>query len=411
MDASVPARADQLLELEEARERILRAIPCLPAESISSSAALGRIVAQPIQAPIDLPCFDNSAMDGYAVRAGDLQAATSDTPVALKLCGENPAGEILSGAVEPGTCARVFTGSALPSGADAVVMQEDTRTAPDHKEILFLEAVKPWENVRLQGEDVKRGAQLFACGEPLSIGGVGLLAALGVQQVRVHRQPVMGLASTGNELLEPGQPLTPGKIYESNRVTLAALVAKVATAPKVLALVADNLKATQAALEQAFDECDGVITTGGVSVGEHDLVKKAFADLGGVMEFWKVAIRPGKPFVFGRWREKFLFGLPGNPVSALVTFLLLVRPALLRWQGAVDAELPTTPGKLAEPFVNRGDRRHFMRVMLDRAGNVRSAGVQGSHILSSLAKANGLLNVPAQSTLEAGTIAPILRWD
>ena len=186
---------------------------------------------------------------------------------------------------------------------------------------------------------------------------------------------------------------------------------KMGAISKVLPLVPDTLAATQTALEKAFSECDAVITTGGVSVGEHDFVKSAFTQLGGVMDFWKVAIRPGKPFVFGRWRDKFLFGLPGNPVSTLVTFLLLVRPALLRWQGAANVDLPATQRKLAEALVNRGDRRHFMRVTLDAAGNVRLSGYQSSHILSSLANANGLVEVAAQTTLDAGAIVEVLQWD
>jgi molybdopterin molybdotransferase len=265
--------------------------------------------------------------------------------------------------------------------------------------------------VRFRGEDVKRGAPLFSAGEEVGVGGVGLLGALGLDKIRVGRQPVIGLLSTGSELLEAGQSLSPGKIYESNRVTLAALLARAGARSKIFPLVPDNLAATQAALERAFGECDGVVTTGGVSVGEHDFVKTAFQQLGGVMDFWKVAIRPGKPFVFGRWREKFLFGLPGNPVSAFVTFLLLVRPALRRWQGAASVELPTSQGTLAAPLANHSDRRHFMRMTVDAAGNVRSAGLQSSHILSSLAKANGLLAVPPQTTLESGTGVQILRWD
>jgi len=401
-----------MLELEEARERVLAMIPTWRAESVVLSDALGRIVAEPARAPIDLPAFDNSAMDGYAVRASDLKSATAARPVSLLLCGKIPAGEIPRDELNTGSCVRIFTGSALPRGADAVVMQEDTRPAPDGTaEILFLESVKPWENVRIRGEDVKRGAGLFSPGDRISVGGAGLLAALGVREVRVSRQPLIGVMSTGDELLESGQPLVPGKIYESNRAILAPLLARAGVRPKVFPLVPDTLAATQTALEKAFGECDAVVTTGGVSVGEHDFVKNAFAELGGVMDFWKVAVRPGKPFVFGRWKEKLLFGLPGNPVSALVTFLLLVRPALLRWQGAANIDLPTIQGCLAEPLANQGERRHFMRMAVDAAGTVRSAGFQSSHILSSLAKANGLVDVPARTALRAGAIVSVLQWE
>jgi molybdopterin molybdotransferase len=220
----------------------------------------------------------------------------------------------------------------------------------------------------------------------------------------------VGLLATGSELLVAGQPLAPGKIYESNRLALSVLVNRVGAIPKIFPLVPDTRADTLAALKKAFAECDIVITSGGVSVGEMDFVKSAFEEIGGSLEFWKVAIRPGRPFVFGRFREKFLFGLPGNPVSAFVTFLLLVRPALLRWQGATAVDLPVSLGVLAEPISNSGDRRHFMRVTMDAEGRIRSAGIQGSHVLSSLANANGLLDLPPKTILPVGTTVAVMRW-
>jgi molybdopterin molybdotransferase len=401
-----------MLELQEALERILMVIAPLPAETVLSSAAAGRIVAAPVLSPIDLPPFDNSAMDGYAVRAADLHAASASQPVRLKLAGQSVAGEALGRNLEPGTCARIFTGAALPTGADAVVMQEDVRVEPENSgEVVFSEPVQPWENTRLRGEDVKRGDQLLSAGDTVTVGAVALLAATGVKEMLAHRQPVVGLISTGSELTEPGGKLEPGKIYESNRAMLGPLLGRAGALQKTYPLAPDTLEATKAALHTALERCDGVITTGGVSVGEHDYVKRAFEDIGGKMDFWKVAVKPGKPFVFGRWREKFLFGLPGNPVSALVTFLLLVRPALLKWQGAANLDLPAWPATLAEPLSNRADRRHFMRVIVDASGEVHSAGLQASHMLSSLAKANGLVDVPPQTTLPAGATVRVLRWD
>jgi molybdopterin molybdotransferase len=221
----------------------------------------------------------------------------------------------------------------------------------------------------------------------------------------------VGLLATGSELQEPGQPLAPGRIYESNRLALAALLRHVGAVPRIFPLVADELAATSRALEEACSQCDAVVTTGGVSVGEMDFIKRAFGQVGGELEFWKVAIKPGRPFAFGRCRGKLLFGLPGNPVSALVTFLLLVRPALLRWQGAANLSLPALPGVLAEPLANDGGRRHFMRVKVDSVGRVYSAGIQASHVLSSVAVANGLVDVPPNTTLGAGTAVSVLRWD
>jgi molybdopterin molybdotransferase len=400
-----------MIELEEARQKILDTILPLPVESIPLAQATGRFLAEPILSPIDLPSFDNSAMDGYAVRAEDVKLARPDQPMRLTLSGKVTAGEAWAGKVDPGTCARVFTGSILPAGANAVVMQEDTRLMeerPDQVEVL--EEVKPWENVRLRGEDIKSGMRLFEAGDGLTPGAIGLLAAVGVSEVRTRRQPKLGLIATGNELQEAGEDLGPGRIYESNRACLAAWLTTAGAEARVYPLVPDTLVATKTALAQAFGECDGVVTTGGVSVGELDLVKAAFAELGGEMQFWKVAVRPGKPFVFGRRQDKFFFGLPGNPVSAVVTFLLLVRPAVRRWQGARQVDLPSVPGQLAEPLVNRGERRHFMRVKVDNTGAVRSAGPQGSHHLGSLAVADGLVDVPPRTTLPAGTPVRVWRW-
>jgi len=349
-------------------------------------------------------------MDGYAVRSKDVASASPDAPVRLKLCGEVAAGQTCATPIEPATCIRVFTGSVLPTGADAVVMQEDTRIE-ERETVLIMEGVKPWENVRMRGEDVKQKSELFKPGDTLSAGGIGLLAALGVKSIKVGRNPVIGLLATGSELAEAGDILPPGKIYESNRFTLASLLMRAGAVPRIFPLLPDVLKSIRDALGQGFAECDGVVTTGGVSVGEYDLVKKAFEELVGQMEFWKVAIKPGKPFAFGRFGQKLLFGLPGNPVSAFVTFLLLVRPSILRWQGALNVLGHVHAGSLAEPLANTGDRRHFMRVFVDEQGNVRSGGIQASHVLGSMAKANGLVDVPANTTLERGTNVQVLRWD
>ena len=401
-----------MLALEEAQKRILDLIGPLTAETVALDQAHGRWLAAEVLSPVDLPMADNSAMDGYAVRAADLKSAGESSPVALKLCGQVAAGGVFAETVQPGGCVRVFTGSALPTGADAVVMQEDCRvTATDPKVIHFLCEVRPRENVRFCGEDVKRGAVLGLAGDRVTSGRLALLAAVGTTEVAVARRPIIGLLATGSELLECGRPLSPGKIYESNRLGLAALAKRAGAEPKVYPLVPDTLAATRASLERAFSECDAVVTTGGVSVGELDFVKEAVVGIGGQLDFWRVAIKPGKPFVLGRWREKLLFGLPGNPVSAWVTFLMLVRPALLRWQGAREIALPTVRGRLTEMLVNRGDRRHFMRVVLNADGSVCSAGVQASHALGALGRANGLVDVPPETTLPPGTDVPVICWE
>jgi molybdopterin molybdotransferase len=401
-----------MLEFEEALARVLAAVPATTIEYVSLSGSAGRVLAEQVRSPIDLPVFDNSAMDGYGLRAADVASAKPDSPARLRLAGRIAAGEVFAGKVTAGTCVRLFTGSPLPAGADAVVMQEDTLVEPGAPgEVLILAPAVPGENVRSRGGDVKRGSTIVSAGEFLTAGRIGLLAAAGMTGVRVGRQPTVGLLATGSELQEPGQPLAPGRVYESNRLALAVLTGRAGAVPRTFPLVTDELAATSRALEEACSQCDAVVTTGGVSVGEMDFIRRAFEQTGGELEFWKVAIKPGRPFAFGRRRGALLFGLPGNPVSALVTFLLLVRPALLRWQGAANASLPVLPGVLAEPLVNIGGRRHFMRVRMDSTGKVYSAGVQASHILSSVAAANGLVDVPPDTTLSAGAAVSVLHWD
>ena len=400
-----------MLEPNEALARILAAVPPPGREEVALDEAAGRAAAEALAAPLDLPSFDNSAVDGYALHAADARAACPGAPARLRLCERRPAGAGPAREVPAEACARLFTGWPVPPGADAVVMQEDTRVAPEEPgTVLVLQPVKPGENVRWRGEDVKRGARVVEAGERLTAGRIGLLAAMGCARVLVGRRPVAGLLATGSELREPSQPLGPGQIYESNRPALAALVHGAGAVPRRFPLVADTLDATRSALAEALAQCDAVVSSGGVSIGEPDFIKDALAELGGSLEFWRVAMRPGRPFVFGRWREKLLFGLPGNPVSAVVAFLLLVRPALLRWQGAGEIDLPAHPGVLAEPLANPGAYPHFLRVRVDAAGQVYSTGLQASHALGSLAAANGLVQVPPHTTLPRSSTVSVRRW-
>jgi molybdopterin molybdotransferase len=410
-----------MLEYEEALASVLSAVPAPISEQVALADADGRIVAEQIPSPIDLPPFDNSAMDGYAVRASDVATAKPASPVSLRLVGRVAAGENFSGEVIPGTCVRLFTGSPLPKGADAVVMQEDTKVeALEPNEVLVLDALKPWQNVRFHGEDIKRGASLATNGDAITAGRLALLAATGRAEVQVYRRPVVGILATGSELREPGQSLARGQIYESNRIVIATLARRAGAVPRIYSPVPDMLETTRLALSNAVNECDIIITSGGVSVGEMDFVKQAVVDLGGDLQFWKVAIKPGRPFVFGRLpapnhlsttNDKLFFGLPGNPVSSFVTFLLLVRPAILRWQGSSNVAAANHHAILAEPLENQGERRHFVRVRISADGKVYSAGFQASHILSSLAGANGLVDVPPGSTLTAGATVQVLRSD
>jgi molybdopterin molybdotransferase len=401
-----------MLSLEEAQANILGAVTQFPPEPLPLEQAMGRFVTSEIRAQVDLPPFDNSAMDGYAVRVDDLVRASATNPIALQLLGETPAGKLFKGELKPQSCVRIFTGSPLPKGSDAVVMQEDVKIDEANPgQIVFSEAAKPWENIRLRGEDIKTGAILASKGQRLTPMKLALLAACGIPQVELTRKPVIGIFATGDELCELGAEIEPGQIYESNRLLLSGLVESTGCAARIYPIISDSMAATRKMFKQVLAESDAVITTGGVSVGEYDFVKAAFEKAGGTLDLWRVALRPGKPFVFGRFKKKFLFGLPGNPVSTVVTFLLLVRPALLKMLGAAEVHSPSIVGVLAQPLVNRTDRRHFMRVRLATDGHVHSAGVQASHMLSSLGNANGLVEVPAETRLETGTKVKVLLWD
>ena len=397
-----------MISLEEAKERLFASITTLPVERVPLLQSFGRFCAEPLAARIDLPPFDNSAMDGYAVRANDLAAASENSPVQLQIAGRIGAGEVFSGAIRPGTCLRLFTGSVLPPGADAVVMQEDV--IAENGVARFVERVKPFENVRLVGEDVRAGAHLVNTGDRLTATRLALLGATGHGEVLVHKVPLVAIVATGDELVEPGEPLSGGKIYESNRVLVSTLLKPLIAHPTILPLLPDRFETTVAALQTAFSKHDVVITTGGVSVGEFDFVRDAFTKLGGAIDYWKVAIRPGKPFVFGTLGSKFLFGLPGNPVSTMVTFLVLVRPALLKMSGARDLEVPRVSGELEEPIANPGDRRHFVRCRWED-GKVRPSGRQASHILGTLGGANCLVDVPPATRLEPGSRVTVKLWE
>lgn len=401
----------KMLEFKEALKRVIEGVPRLEAESAPLDDLNRRVLAESIVSTINLPVADNSSMDGYALRAADVANASPETPVDLKLIGNIPAGEIGKNIIEKGTCIRIFTGSFLPEGADAVIMQEDTRALEDGLSVQCTDAVKPWENIRFKGEDVKSGARLIESGTRLHTKHLGLIAALGQATVPVSRRPRVGILATGHELQEAGSPLSPGSIYESNRLMLSELVRQVGAIPHIYPLVDDTLESTKEALLIAAESNDVVLTSGGVSVGDYDLIRPAIEAVGGQIHFWRVRLRPGKPFVFAKVAGKPLFGLPGNPVSAVTTYMVLVRPALLQMQGATTIEPERRECQLSEAIANRADRPHFFRVQLGEQDGVTSAGLQGSHALQSLSKADGWLCVEPGAELKAGERVSVMVWD
>jgi molybdopterin molybdotransferase len=394
-----------MLTVAEAKQTILAAVQPLPTRKLPLADALDCVLAADIIAPVSLPAWDNSAVDGYAVHSYDVSSAGENNPIHLRVLAELPAGSAPATALEPLACVRIFTGAAIPNGADAVVMQENTR--PHHEGyVAVLESIEPGENIRRAGEDVTAGEVVLRTGIVLGPAQLGMTAALGITELEAHPRPRVGVLVTGAEIIEPGKPLEAGQIYDSNSYALAGWVRRAGCEPVELGIADDTREDLHEKIDYGLTECDVVITVGGVSVGEYDLVKDVLAELGCEQKFWRVAMKPGKPFVFGTHGEKVVFGLPGNPVSAAVTFLVLVRPALLKMRGMSELELPVVEAETTADFVNRGDRLHFMRGRLEqRAGvwQVTPLGRQGSHVISSLAGANCLVAVPEDTTIAQGT--------
>lgn len=398
-----------MLPFEEARQRLLNSSPPpIDTETLPLGRAIGRVLARGLVSKVDLPPFDNSAMDGYAVRSADLAGATTENPVGLELAGRVPAGAAWERCLAPGSCLRIFTGSPLPDGADAVVMQEDARLEAGGNRIWFSEPAAPWENIRLRGEDIRAGTSLLQPGTRLRPPHAGLVAAVGLDRLEVFRKPSIWIAATGNELQEPGESARPGSIYESNRAGLAALAEEAGAQVRLLPILPDNLEATTQFFRDAAGEADFVLTSGGVSVGEHDHVKAAFAAAGGTMEFWRVLMKPGKPFAHGKLGRTIWFGLPGNPVSAMVTFLTLVRPVLMAAQGAANPFLESRAGVLGVAVANRGPRRNFLRATIHADGTILPAAGQASHMLSAFTTANALLEAPPETHWPAGAPANVM---
>jgi molybdopterin molybdotransferase len=400
-----------MLTVAEAKEIILSAVRSRPARAVPLAEALDCVLAQDVTSPVDLPLWDNSVVDGYAVRASDVAGASENSSIHLRVIAEVPAGTAAHVGLEPQTCVCIFTGAPIPAGADAVVMQEDTH--PHHEGyVAIAESVETGENIRRAGDDVTKNEVVLRAGMLLGPSQLGMAAAVGVAQLVVYPCPRVGVLVTGAEIVEPGRPLREGQIHDSNSYALCAFVKKAGCEPVDLGIADDTREDLHEKIDYGLSECDAVITVGGVSVGEYDLVKDVLAELGCEQNLWKIAMRPGKPFVFGARAEKLVFGLPGNPVSAAVTFLVLVRPALLKMRGLTEIELPSLSAETAEDFVNSGDRLHYMRAKLQREGEkwlVRPMPRQGSHVISSIANANCLVEVPEATTIPRGHLAKVIR--
>jgi len=407
-----------LTPVEEVRATILAACSPLSAVDVPLREALGCVAAAAVRATGDVPPFANTAMDGYAVQAAD----TAGAPVRLEVVGLLPAGAAPDRPVGPGQAIRIMTGAPMPDGADAVVMVERTAPAEDGSGVIVEVAVEVGQNVRAAGSDLRANQEVVACGTELTPAVLGVIASVGQAEVTVHRRPRVGVLSTGDELVEPPAPLRIGQIYDSNRPLLLGLVAEASAEPVDLGSARDDPDAIAAALGDALARCDAVLLTGGVSVGDFDFVNDVFGRFGQALS-WEVAMKPGKPLSWGMLRtglggqnaaDRPVFGLPGNPVSAAVSFELFARPALRRLQGHAEAVRPTVPAVADVHFRRRLDGKlHLVRAVArwstdDGRLHVRSAGGQDSHMLGTLAAGNALVLLPDGSGAEPGAPVDVL---
>jgi molybdopterin molybdotransferase len=394
-----------VLTVEDAREGILSRVAPLSIERVEIMAALGRVLAEPIVSRTTIPPWPNSSMDGYAVRSKD----TNGTPVELAVVGRIIAGAMPSRAVGAGESMRIFTGAPLPEGTDAVVPQEDV--AADGTRVTVRRRVAPGAYVRPAGEDVRIGDVVVEPGGVIGAAEVGLLATLGYSQVRVHRRPRVAILSTGNELADLGTQPGPAQIPNTNTYSLMAQVIEAGSEPVNLGVAPDQLEAITERVRWGLASADVIVTSAGVSVGELDLVREALERSGAELHLWQVSMRPGKPITFGTRGTQPVFGLPGNPVSAMVTFELFVRPALRRMAGAHVLDRPRLRARALEPIANPGSRRGYLRVTLteDAQGyGARLTGDQGSAILRSMVLADGLAVVAPDTTIGAGEAVDVI---
>jgi molybdopterin molybdotransferase len=398
--------AQTLMGADDALARILAGVPTLPAVDSPLLDALGLVLVDDVIADRDVPPFRNSAMDGYAVRGDDVASA----PVELRVVGEVAAGGFPDRAVGPGEAMRIMTGAPIPDGADTVVRVEDTDNASDV--VTIAAATQKGTATRQAGEDLRKGETILTKGTVLRAAEIGLLASDGRARIRVRKRPRVAVYSTGDEIVDLDAPLERGQIRDSNRYTLASAIRAAGAEPWVRGIVRDSPDALRAALREGL-AADAIVTSGGVSVGDHDHLKPVLSELG-TIEFWAIAIRPGRPLAFGELKDGDrrvpIFGLPGNTVSALVTFEIFVRPALLRMQGRANVSRPKARARLLEPVDKIGALRVFARGIHDPdAGTVRLTGPQGSGILRSMALANCLIDLPVgPSRIEPGTVVDVI---
>lgn len=386
-----------MLSFDEALDQLLAAAePVVESENLATVSALGRVLAQPLVSALDLPPLDNSAMDGYAVRAADITAGGVKLSISQRI-----AAGALPAPLQPGTVARIFTGAPVPAGADAVIMQEDC--VAEAEQVAFnTRSVRVGQHIRRAGEDIRRDTQILAAGTRLRPQELGLAASIGCATVPVYRRLRVATFYTGSELVTPGAALNPGQIYNSNRATLAGMLAALGCEVIDYGIVRDDLETTKRALAEAAQGVDLVLTSGGVSVGEEDHVRAA-VEANGKLSLWRIAVKPGKPLAYGEAHGTPFIGLPGNPVSVFATFSLLVRPYLLRRQGMLQVAPRFYRISADFDWPHAGNRREFVRARLSpESGSASIFANQSSGVLTSAAWADGFIDIPENVTIKRG---------
>lgn len=399
-----------MISFEEARECILEKVPQLQHERVFLSEALNRVLAEDVHAHRDQPPWDNTAVDGFAVQAEDTKGASEGSPKVLSVVETVPAGKMPTISISAGTAARIMTGAPMPDGADAVVMVEDAEQSGDKVEIRL--AVETGDNVRLKGEDVTAGDVVLAQGTTLKAAHIGMLASLRRSQVRVSRKPVVGILSTGDEIAELDEPMSVETIPNVNSHAIAAQVVEAGGTPLLLGIAKDTPEAVRDGIREGLST-DVLIISGGVSMGDFDFVKDVMSELGGGLDFWKVKIKPARPLAFGTISDVPVFGLPGNPVSSMVSFELFVRPFLRSAMKHQRIERPVIQAQLSETVRKKPGRRFFLRGVLEKTPNgltCRTTGPQGSGMLTSMVLADGLIDLPEEmdGPVEKGTTVNVL---
>lgn len=386
-----------MISVEEAQKIVLNAGLKTGVKKLPILESLGLTIAEDIISSYDIPIYDNSAMDGYAVRAIDTNGAEKSYPIRLVLMGEDiPAGRIPKSTVNPGLCMPIMTGAPLPEGADSVVKKEDT--SRDTVSIMVFREIEKGENVRYRGEDIKNGSTVFKKGDRINPATIGVLASLGKSEVKVYGSPVVGVLATGDEIIGIDEELIAGKVRDSNSYSLSAQIKEMGIEYKRLGKAPDDETLLLKKIKDGLDECDILLLSGGISSGDYDLVKDTLEGMGAKLNFWKVNQKPGKPLAFFEYGNKYIFGLPGNPVSVMVCFEMYVRPMIRRSMGICNLFRPEVIAEALHDLKNKTGRVNFVRVILEKKDGeyfFKSTGMQGSGILTSMARANGIARFPA----------------